>query len=80
LSKLISSNGHATTLVVLINLAWKNLFGPWFENHYFPSSFCIERKEFIFRRTLIAPDEKQWSAGEETNRRTEQNRQPGITP
>ncbi len=41
LSKLILSNGHATTLVVLINFAWKILLGPWFENHYFPSSFCI---------------------------------------
>jgi hypothetical protein len=30
-----------------------------------------ERKEFVFRRTSIARDEKQWSAGEETKRRTE---------
>jgi hypothetical protein len=41
LSKLILSNGHATTLVVVINLAWEIFMGPWFENHYFPSSFCI---------------------------------------
>ncbi len=41
LSKLILSNAHAPTLAVVINLAWKIFLGPWFENHYFPSSFCI---------------------------------------
>jgi hypothetical protein len=35
------SNGHATTLEMVSNLARKFFLGPWFENHYFPSSFCI---------------------------------------